>query len=213
MGIISLERVSKTYMGNQLFDQIDLTINQGEIVGIIGPNGSGKSVLFKLMCGFVLPDEGTVTVRNEKLHKQKRFPKDFGILIDRPGYIANKTGFENLKQLASIQNKIHDKQIEDTMIKVGLQPTNKQKVKHYSLGMKQKLAIAQAIMENQDVLILDEAFNALDHESVTSLRKMLLRFKEQGKTILITSHHAEDIDALCDKVYRINQRKIDLVQS
>lgn len=213
MGIISLERVSKTYMGNQLFDHIDLTINQGEIVGIIGPNGSGKSVLFKLMCGFVLPDEGTVTVRNEKLHKQNRFPKDFGILIDRPGYIANKTGFENLKQLASIQNKIHDKQIEDTMIKVGLQSTNKQKVKHYSLGMKQKLAIAQAIMENQDVLILDEAFNALDHESVKSLRKMLLSFKEQGKTILITSHHAEDIDALCDKVYRINQRKIDLVQS
>lgn len=212
MEIISLENVSKTYMGNNLFDNVDLTINQGEIVGIVGPNGSGKSVLFKMMCGFVFPDEGTITVRNNKLHKKNRFPKDFGILIDRPGYIANKTGFENLKQLALIQDKINDEEIEETMVKVGLQPKNQQKVKNYSLGMKQKLAIAQAIMENQDVLILDEAFNALDHDSVKSLRNMLLDFKKEGKTILITSHNSEDIDALCDKVYRINQSKVDLVQ-
>lgn len=211
MEVIKFENVSKSYMGNTLFEDVNLTINKGDIVGIIGPNGSGKSVLFKMMCGFVFPDDGIVEVKQQRLQKSNRFPKDFGILIDRPGYIANKTGFENLKKLASIQNKIDDKKIEETMIKVGLKPHNQQKVKNYSLGMKQKLAIAQAIMENQDVLILDEAFNALDQESVQSLRSMLLEFKNEGKTILITSHNQEDIDVLCDQVYRINQSKLDRV--
>lgn len=211
MEVIKFENVSKSYMGNTLFEDVNLTINKGDIVGIIGPNGSGKSVLFKMMCGFVFPDDGIVKVKQQQLQKSNRFPKDFGILIDRPGYIANKTGFDNLKKLASIQNKIDDQKIEETMIKVGLQPHNQQKVKNYSLGMKQKLAIAQAIMENQDVLILDEAFNALDQDSVQSLRSMLLEFKDEGKTILITSHNQEDIDVLCDQVYRINQSKLDRV--
>ncbi|WP_257958913.1 ATP-binding cassette domain-containing protein [Bacillus sp. V3-13] len=184
-------------------------MEKGKIYGIIGPNGSGKSVLFKMICGFVFPDNGTITVEGAEIGKSKRFPDNFGIIIDRPGYIANKTGFQNLKELALIRGKISDEKIAETMETVGLQPQAKQKVKNYSLGMKQKLAIAQAIMEEQQVLILDEAFNALDAESVNKIRNLLLSFKDEGRTILITSHNQEDIDILCDHVFRINQYKLE----
>ncbi|MGP7819744.1 ABC transporter ATP-binding protein [Niallia sp. 01092] len=211
MSIISLKNVSKTYKGLILFDGVDLNVEKGKIYGIVGPNGSGKSVLFKMICGFVFPDNGTVSVGSEEIGKNKRFPDNFGIIIDRPGYIANKTGFQNLKELALIKGKITDEKIRETMEIVGLQPQAKQKVKNYSLGMKQKLAIAQAIMEDQQVLILDEAFNALDTESVDKIRNLLLSFKDEGRTIIITSHNQEDINILCDYVFRINKYKLELV--
>ncbi|MFP7279236.1 ABC transporter ATP-binding protein [Exiguobacterium indicum] len=211
MEMIKLEQVTKGYQGNPLFADVDLTIQKGDIVGITGPNGSGKSVLFKMICGFIHPDAGTITVRNEQLGPTRRFPENVGVIIDRPGYIAHKSGFENLKQLAAIRKVITDADIEQAMLTVGLQPGNRQKVKQYSLGMKQKLAIAQAIMEQQDILILDEAFNALDHDSVLRLRELLLSFKKDGKTIILTSHNQQDIDALCDSVYRINQGRLELV--
>ncbi|RFA32132.1 multidrug ABC transporter ATP-binding protein [Virgibacillus dokdonensis] len=212
MSIISLKNVSKTYKGLTLFDGVDLSIEKGKIYGIVGPNGSGKSVLFKMICGFVFPDGGTITVEGAEIGKNKRFPDNFGIIIDRPGYIANKTGFQNLKELALIRGEISDEKIFETMETVGLQPNVKQKVKNYSLGMKQKLAITQAIMEDQQVLILDEAFNALDAESVKRIRNLLLSFKDEGRTILITSHNQEDIDILCDYVFRINQCKLEPVK-
>ena len=211
MEMIKLEQVTKGYQGNPLFADVDLTIHKGDIVGITGPNGSGKSVLFKMICGFIHPDAGTITVRNEQLGPTRRFPENVGVIIDRPGYIAHKSGFENLKQLAAIRKVITDADIEQAMRTVGLQPGNRQKVKQYSLGMKQKLAIAQAIMEQQDILILDEAFNALDHDSVLRLRELLLSFKKEGKTIILTSHNQQDIDALCDSVYRINQGRLEQV--
>ncbi|MFP3894888.1 ABC transporter ATP-binding protein [Exiguobacterium sp. A1_3_1] len=211
MEMIKLEQVTKGYQGNPLFADVDLTILKGDIVGITGPNGSGKSVLFKMICGFIHPDAGTITVRNEQLGPTRRFPENVGVIIDRPGYIAHKSGFENLKQLAAIRKVITDADIEQAMRTVGLQPGNRQKVKQYSLGMKQKLAIAQAIMEQQDILILDEAFNALDHDSVLRLRELLLSFKKEGKTIILTSHNQQDIDALCDSVYRINQGRLEQV--
>ncbi|KTR27121.1 MULTISPECIES: ABC transporter ATP-binding protein [Exiguobacterium] len=211
MEMIKLEQVTKGYQGNPLFADVDLTIQKGDIVGITGPNGSGKSVLFKMICGFIHPDAGTITVRNEQLGPTRRFPENVGVIIDRPGYIAHKSGFENLKQLAAIRKVITDADIEQAMRTVGLQPGNRQKVKQYSLGMKQKLAIAQAIMEQQDILILDEAFNALDHDSVLRLRELLLSFKKEGKTIILTSHNQQDIDALCDAVYRINQGRLEQV--
>ncbi|WP_074033561.1 ATP-binding cassette domain-containing protein [Exiguobacterium sp. AT1b] len=209
--VIELKNVTKSYKGNLLFDAVDLTVPQGRIVGIVGPNGSGKSVLFKMMCGFVFPDHGEVYVEEKQIGKEKRFPEGVGMIIDRPGYIANKTGFENLKELAQIQNQIDEETIRKTMLILGLNPDNSQKVKNYSLGMKQKLAIAQAIMENQHILILDEAFNALDHDSVESLRELLLAFREEGKTILMTSHNQEDIDYLCEDVYRINRGKLEKI--
>lgn len=211
MEMIKLEQVTKGYQGNPLFADVDLTIQKGDIVGITGPNGSGKSVLFKMICGFIHPDAGTITVRNEQLGPTRRFPENVGVIIDRPGYIAHKSGFKNLKQLAAIRKVITDADIEQAMRTVGLQPGNRQKVKQYSLGMKQKLAIAQAIMEQQDILILDEAFNALDHDSVLRLRELLLSFKKEGKTIILTSHNQQDIDALCDAVYRINQGRLEQV--
>jgi ABC-2 type transport system ATP-binding protein len=209
MTVISLKNVSKSYKGLTLFDHIDLGVEHGKIYGFIGPNGSGKSVLFKMICGFVFPDSGKVLVNGLEMGKSKRFPENFGIIIDRPGYIANKTGFQNLKELALIRGKIDDDKISKTMEIVGLQPQAEQKVKNYSLGMKQKLAIAQSIMEDQQVLILDEAFNALDAESVERIRNLLLSYKKEGRTILITSHNKEDIDILCDHVFRINNHKLE----
>jgi ABC-2 type transport system ATP-binding protein len=209
MSLIEVRNVKKSYKGLTIFQDIDLTIEKEKIYGIVGPNGSGKSVLFKLICGFVRPDHGEIVIRGEYLHKDITFPKNFGVIIDRPGYLGNKTGFENLKSLAMIQNKIDDEQIIKTMELVGLQPTAEQKVRKYSLGMKQKLALAQAFMENQEVLILDEPFNALDFESVENLRSLLLNYKKEGKTIIMTSHNQEDIDLLCDEVYRINKFKLE----
>ncbi|BBW97138.1 ABC transporter ATP-binding protein [Geobacillus subterraneus] len=211
--MISLKNVSKSYKGLTLFQNVNLEIEKGSICGIVGPNGSGKSVLFKMICGFVFPDEGSIVVDGVEIGKSKRFPDNIGIIIDRPGYIANKTGFQNLKELAMIRGKISDEKIAETMKKVGLQPQAKQKVKHYSLGMKQKLAIAQAIMEDQQILILDEPFNALDAESVNTIRHLLLSFKNEGRTILLTSHNQEDIDILCDRVFRINRYRLEPVVS
>lgn len=203
MTLIEMKDVSKSYKGLVLFENTDLSIEKGKIYGLIGPNGSGKSVLFKMMCGFVFPDQGTVTVKGIQLGKQNRFPDNFGVIIDRPGYLGNKTGFENLKYLAMIQNQVTDDQIKYAMTAVGLQPAARQKVKNYSLGMKQKLALAQAIMEDQEVLLLDEPFNALDIDSVEKIRDLLFLLKEQGKTIVLTSHNQEDIDILCDHVFRV----------
>lgn len=209
MTLIEMKNVSKSYKGLVLFENTNLSIEKGKIYGLIGPNGSGKSVLFKMMCGFVFPDQGTITVRGEQLGKQNRFPRNFGVIIDRPGYLGNKTGFENLKYLAMIKNQITDTQINETMSAVGLQPSAQQKVKNYSLGMKQKLALAQAIMENQEVLLLDEPFNALDIDSVERIRDLLFLLKDQGKTIILTSHNQEDIDVLSDHIFRVRNFSLE----
>ncbi|MGF9712814.1 MULTISPECIES: ABC transporter ATP-binding protein [Paenibacillus] len=203
MNGIELRNVSKSFKGLSLFENVSVSFEKGKIYGIVGHNGSGKSVLFKMMCGFVFPDQGSVLVNGIELGKNKRFPENFGILIDKPGYLGDKTGFENLKYLAAIQNKISDEKIKETLEMVGLQYTLKQKVKHYSLGMKQKLAIAQAIMEDQDVLLLDEPFNGLDVDSVENIRNLLKSLNQEGKTIILTSHHNEDIELLCEHVFRV----------
>ncbi|WP_033022774.1 MULTISPECIES: ABC transporter ATP-binding protein [Geobacillus] len=212
MAHIQLNQVSKSFKGETILENVNFSAERGKIYGIIGPNGSGKSVFFKLICGFLLPDQGSVIVDGEVLGTNKRFPSNFGIIIDRPGYIAGKTGFENLKALALIRNQIDDDKIKQTMRMVGLNPESPQKVKHYSLGMKQKLAIAQAIMEDQQTLILDEPFNALDADSVETIRNLLRKFREEGRTILLTSHNQEDIDVLCDEVYRINRFTLEKVK-
>lgn len=209
--MITLTNVSKQYKGHELFHDLNASFETGKIYGITGINGSGKSVLFKMLCGFVFPDAGTIEVDGQILTGKHRFPKDFGILIERPGYIGQLDGFMNLKELARIQNKIDDAAIRRAMEQVGLAPNLTQKVKHYSLGMKQKLGIAQAIMENQQVLLLDEPFNALDAESVERIRTMLIQYKNDGRTIFLTSHHQQDIDLLCDEVYQIQNAQLKKV--
>lgn len=212
LSYIEINQVSKSFKGVTIFENLNLRVEKGKIYGIIGHNGSGKSVLFKLICGFIFPESGKIIVDGEELGTNKRFPNSFGIIIDRPGYIAGKTGFENLKALATIENKISDDKIKQVMEMVGLQPEAKQKVKNYSLGMKQKLAIAQAIMEDQQTLILDEPFNALDIDSVENIRRLLQKFREEGRTIILTSHNQEDINLLCDEVYRISNFKLEKVK-
>ncbi|MEC1716526.1 ATP-binding cassette domain-containing protein [Schinkia azotoformans] len=194
MTLINIENISKSFKGNPLFENASASFNKGKIYGIIGQNGSGKSVLFKMICGFMRPDSGEILIDSAYLEKKTGVPRNFGIIIDRPGYISGKTGFENLKRLADIQQLITNQEIKDAMKRVGLNPEAKQKVKNYSLGMKQKLALVQAFMENQEVLILDEPFNALDSSSVKIVRQLLLDFKREGKTIILTSYNHEDID-------------------
>lgn len=209
MPLIQLHQVSKSFNTHPIFQHASASFEEGLIHGIVGPNGSGKSVLFKLICNFQSPDSGNIQIDSRWMSGRSRFPERFGIIINRPGYLASKTGLENLQRLARIQRKVGDEEIRDAMRKVGLDPGLKQKVKDYSLGMKQKLAVAQSFMENQDVLLLDEPFNALDSDSVQRIRELLLDFKREGKTILMTSHNQEDIDLLCDTVHRIRDYRLD----
>lgn len=209
MNLIELRNISKSFKGLSLFENLSVSFEKGKIYGIVGHNGSGKSVLFKMMCGFIFPDQGSVIVNGEELGKNKRFPPNFGIIIDKPGYLSDKTGYENLRYLADIQNKISDERIKEVLEKVGLSHTILQKVKNYSVGMKQKLAIAQAIMEDQDILLLDEPFNGLDVDSVENIRDLLKSLNNQGKTIFLTSHNKEDIDILCDHVFRVRHHSLE----
>jgi ABC-2 type transport system ATP-binding protein len=206
--VIEVNNVSKTFSGQTILKRIQLNIKKGKTVGIVGGNGSGKSVLFKTICGFIRPDEGVVKIRGEMLGAGIDFPENVGIFINSPGYIEIYSGFKNLQLLAAINNKITDTQIKHTMNLVGLNPDNKTKVKDYSLGMKQKLGIAQAIMENQDILILDEPFNALDYKTYHDIKKIIRSLKATERTILLTSHHFEDIEELCDEVYIINEGEL-----
>lgn len=194
MNVIKLTNISKSFNEIVLFNNVNLIVEKGKTYGIRGYNGSGKSVLLKLLCGFIKPDSGELIIDPQFKDVRNDFPEKFGVIIDGPGYIANKTGFENLKSLASIRDEISDDEIYKAMKIVGLDPQIKQKMKNYSLGMKQKVAIAQAFMENQEVLILDEPFNALDYDSVNRMRDLILQFKRDGKTIIMTSHNQEDLD-------------------
>ncbi|CAG9623097.1 ABC transporter ATP-binding protein [Sutcliffiella rhizosphaerae] len=205
---IELRNISKQFSGHEILKDIQLNIAQGQTVGIVGGNGSGKSVLFKLICGFEVPTKGQVIIRNQVLGEQFDFPEGVGVFINEPGYIELFSGFKNLQYLAAIKNRINNKQIEEAMQLVGLNPKNKTKVKDYSLGMKQKLGIAQAIMENQHILILDEPFNALDYKTYQDVKEIIKNLKEQQKTILLTSHHFADIEELCDEIYVIEESEL-----
>ena len=206
---IEVRNVSKSFSGRAILQNISLSVEQGTTVGLVGANGSGKSVLFKIICGFEKPDQGSVYVRGRQIGKNGRdFPADMGVFINSPGFIGIYSGFQNLKFLADIQGKIGEKEIRQTMTKVGLDPDNKAKVDNYSLGMKQKLGLAQAIMEEPSLLILDEPMNGLDNQGVQEMRQLFLKLKDEGKTILLASHNREDIAALCDTTVEIDRGKI-----
>lgn len=209
MSVIQLENVTKSFKGNTLFENVSATFEPGKIYGIVGHNGSGKSVLFKLICGFTVPDSGHVSIDPRFLSKNRTFPEGFGVIIDRPGYLPNKSGLDNLRDLAKIRGIIGDTEIKAAMESVGLPPGTKQAVRNYSLGMKQKLALAQAIMEEPQVLMLDEPFNALDVDSVTLIRNLLLSYCAEGRTIIFTSHNREDMDLLADNVFRIRANSLE----
>ena len=211
--IIELENVSKSFSRHRVLDGVSLTVEAGTTIGVVGSNGSGKSVLFQIICGFYTPDSGSVRIRGETLGKGRDFPENIGVLINAPGFIGPDTGIQNLRYLAAIRGVIGDREIRDAMRKVGLDPEDRTKVEHYSLGMKQKLALAQAIMEGQDILILDEPFNALDYKTYNDVKEIIRILQAEGKTILLTSHNYEDLESLCQKIYVMADGRLGTLSS
>ncbi len=203
--MIEITNLCKSFKDTKVLNDITIKIKKGNIIGIIGRNGSGKTVLFKCICGLISPTKGTVKINNKILGKDIDIPNNIGAIIENPGFLPNYSGFKNLKFLAMIKNQINNEHIKDTIKLVGLNPDSKKHVGKYSLGMRQRLGIAQAIMEDPDVLILDEPMNGLDNDGVQDMRKLFLKLKEQGKTILLASHNKEDIEVLCDEVYMMDK--------
>ncbi len=202
--VIEIKNVSKSFKGIQVLNHVNMICRSGKIYGIVGYNGSGKTVLLKCICGFLHVDFGKISVNGKVMGKELDMLKNGGIIIEEPGYIRHLSGYRNLEYLYRILNKKNTSAIYSAMLKVGLDPYAKKKVCNYSLGMRQRLAIAQATMEDQEILILDEPMNGLDKEGVAEMRKFFLEQKEMGKLILFASHNKEDIELLCDEVYEMS---------
>lgn len=198
--MIEVKNVSVTIGKNRILQDISVTFEKGKIHGLIGRNGSGKTVLMKCICGFMKPTSGAVFVEGKQIGKDVDFVPNAGVIIETPGFVPFYSGYKNLDILAELNRRIGREEIEDAMRTVGLDPGLKRHVKKYSLGMRQRLGIAQAIMEKPQLLILDEPFNGLDKEGVEQMRTYFLKLKEEGATILLTSHTSEDIKLLCDTV-------------
>lgn len=206
--MIVVQNVVKRFKDFTALDHVSLNFQKGKIYGIIGRNGSGKTVLFKCICGLLNVDEGIIKVGGKQIGKEISAPKDVGVIIETPGFLPEYTGYQNLSFLADIRRKIKKEDIYEVIKRVGLDPTSKKQVGKYSMGMKQRLGIAQAIMEDPELLILDEPMNGLDNQGVSDIRKLLLELKKAGKTILLASHNREDISILSDAVIEIDRGKI-----
>lgn len=205
---IRIENVTKKFGSYAALDGISLNFEKGKIHGIIGRNGSGKTVLFKCICGFLRVDGGAVLVNGKQVGKEIEAPESIGAIIETPGFFPGYSARQNLQFLAGIRGKIGKKEIDEAIRKVGLDPEAKKHVGKYSLGMRQRLGIAQAIMEDPSLLILDEPMNGLDNQGVQEMRQLFLKLKDEGKTILLASHNREDIAALCDTTVEIDRGKI-----
>ena len=202
--IISVQNISKSFGSEQVLFHITREFERGKIHGIVGNNGSGKSVFFKCMCGFLFPEEGEIIFNGKRVGKEIDFPDSLGAIIETPGFLPGISGFKNLKLLAALKGIADDRAIRGAIEKVGLDPALKKQVGKYSLGMRQRLGIAQAIMETPACLILDEPFNGLDKTGVADMRELIKGLREEGKTILLASHNAVDIETLCDTVCELD---------
>ncbi len=206
--MLEIKGLVKKFKNKIILDDINLKMDYGNIYGFIGTNGSGKSVFFKVICGFLKASKGSITINNKKIGKDLDFLPDLGVLIEKPGFIEEYDQFQNLKYLAKIKNKIDDKRINEILKLVGLDLNNKNKVKNFSLGMRQRLGIAQAIMEDQKIIILDEPFNGLDKEGAKQIKQLILKLKSPERLIMLTSHIEGDIDTLADHIYEFSDGKI-----
>lgn len=206
--MIVVKNVTKKFQEYKALDDISLNFEKGKIHGVVGRNGSGKTVLFKCICGFLKVDEGEILIEGKKLGREIEVPGEAGVIIENPGFLPGYSGYQNLSFLAGIRKKISGKDIMEVMKRVGLDPKSNKRVGKYSLGMKQRLGIAQAIMEDPSLLILDEPMNGLDNQGVQEVRTLLKELKEEGKTILLASHNKEDISVLCDTVVEFDKGKI-----
>ena len=210
--MLEIKGLTKKFKKRTVLRDINLSLEFGNIYGFIGANGSGKSVFFKTICGFLKPDKGTVTANGKTIGKEIDFLPNLGVVIEKPGFIENYNQFDNLKYLAQINNIIDNKKIIEVLHRVGLDTNNKEKVKTFSLGMRQRLAIAQAIMEDQKIIILDEPFNGLDKNGCNQIKNLLMELKSPDRLILLTSHIEGDIDSLSDYIFEFSDGKINLVK-
>ena len=210
--VIRVEGVYKRFGTDTVMKDVSRSFERGRIHGIVGNNGSGKTVLMKCICGFLIPDSGSITVNGERVGVDVDFPRDMGLIIETPGFLPNMTGVKNLEILASLNKKIGLEEIAAAIRRVGLDPLMKKPVGKYSLGMRQRLGIAQAIMEDPTLLILDEPLNGLDKHGVREMRQLIKGLKEQGKTILLASHNQGDIDELCDTVCEMDAGVMTMIR-
>lgn len=206
--MIEIKHLSKIIDKNIILDDINMKLDYGKVYGLVGRNGCGKTMLMRHILGFVYSTKGSITIDGKVLGKDIDMPENVGAIIENPGFIPEYPGFKNLKILAAIKGKIKNDGIREAMELTGLDPDDKKHVGKYSLGMKQRLGIAQAVMENPDILLLDEPMNGLDNEGVQEIRKLLLKRKEMGNLIVIASHNEEDIRVLCDEIFYFDKGKI-----
>ena len=204
MSEIIIENLSKTIKNNKILDNVNLTFESGHVYGLVGRNGSGKTMLLRAICGLIFPDSGKVIIDGKQLHKDISFPESCGIIIENTDLLPNFSAFDNLKMLSEIKNTANDNMIKSAIKSVGLDPDSKKKVKTFSLGMKQRLSIAQALFEDPDIPLLDEPTNALDEDGVNDVRRILLEQKKKNKLIIIASHNKEDISLLSDTVISVS---------
>lgn len=210
---IIMKDISKVIKKNIILRNINLNMIGGKIYGLIGTNGSGKTMLMRLLAGLIRPSEGEIIVNGHKVEYGKKLYFDMGVIIEKPEFFNDLTGMENLEMLAKLKGKIGKDEMIDAMNRVQLDPHNEKKVKEYSLGMRQRLGIAQAIMEDPEVLILDEVTNALDEEGIKMVYEVLNEEKKKGKIIIISSHNRIDIDTLCDEIYLVKNQSIQVGDS
>ena len=210
--VIIIENLTKKFKETEVLSNINITFEKGKIHGLIGRNGSGKTMLMKCICGLVPVTSGTISINGKIVGKDIEIPENIGVIIENPGFIPSYSAYQNLFFLSKITSKIGKSEIRNSIQSVGLDPDNKKHVGKYSLGMRQRLGLAQAIMENPDILILDEPMTGLDKEGVADMRKYLLNLKEQGKTILLASHSAEDIEILCNTVCEMDKGRLTVVK-
>lgn len=206
--IIIINGLSKKFKEATVLEDINISFKKGKIYGLVGRNGSGKTMLLKCICGFILEIEGEITVQGKKVGIDMDITSNIGVIIENPGFLPEYTAYQNLRLLSLIKNQINRDRIREVIQIVGLDPDSKKKVGKFSLGMKQRLGIAQAIMEEPDILLLDEPMNGLDDKGVNEIRKLFLQLKEQGKTIIMATHTKEDVERLCDEVIRMDQGKV-----
>ncbi len=205
---IKITHLSKNIKKAVILDDVNMELESGRIYGLKGKNGSGKTMLMRAICGLITPTNGTVEIDGKILGKDISFPESIGVLIENPSFISNYTGMKNLQVLASIQKRIGDEEIRNTLELVGLDPDDKRTFKKYSLGMKQRLGIAEAIMERPDIVILDEPINALDEAGAAMIREILHNLRNEGKLIILACHDTEELNFLADEIYEIAEGKI-----
>lgn len=208
---IKVVNANKSFKTQQVLKDVYIECNAGEITGIVGRNGSGKTVLFKAICGLLVLDSGEIWIEG-KVRKRAEILKEAGVIIEEPAFLSNYSGYKNLELLYMINHKRDKKYLESILAEVGLEPKSKKHVGKYSMGMKQRLALAQALMEKPKIFILDEPFNGLDNQGVEEMRQLFLRLKAEGCTVLVASHNAEDIRMLCDHVYSMDGGVLSMVR-